>query len=54
MKQCIVCKQTNNEVMTDTPDGPVHLGQCIIHYQDIQSNLSESEGSQVLQETELL
>lgn len=43
--QCIVCKQKiqENEPKVDTPQGPVHQGQCQQHLSEMAMN--ESSGS---------
>ncbi|CAL9957477.1 unknown function [Vibrio phage D482] len=54
MTQCVVCKQPINdgEVTINTPQGVVHTGQCQKHLSEMA--VTESNGEQQLQETQLL
>ena len=55
--RCIICKSEINGLHESTQHGPVHVGHCSAHYQEIQESLNEDTSvdiDQVLTETVLL
>ena len=52
--QCIVCKQPIEGLHEVTTRGPVHSGQCAVHFHDMEASLNEADSDTLLAETELL